>query len=82
MEEQEKIDMREHLINWIDTFLKDGIIPKVVNPNAIKANYIPKQVIRDKIKNIEKQIKGEKANKYTIPECFLILHTLEGILGE
>lgn len=44
--------------------------------------YIPKQVIRDKIKDIEKQIKGEKANKYTIPECFLILHTLENLLGE
>lgn len=53
MEEQEKIDIREHLINWIDTFLKDGIIPKVVNPKAIKANYIPKQVIRDKINELK-----------------------------
>ena len=51
--EEEKIDMREHLINWIDTFLKDGIIPKIVNPKAIETNYISKQVIRDKIKEIE-----------------------------
>ena len=49
MEEQEKIDIREHLIGWIDTLLKDGIVPQVVNPKAIRANYIPKSKVKEKI---------------------------------
>lgn len=52
MEEQEKIDLREHLIGWIDTLLKDGIVPQVVNPKAIRANYIRKSKIKEKIEPI------------------------------
>lgn len=53
MEEQEKIDIREHLIGWIDTFLEDGIVPKVVNPKAIRANYVQKSKIKEKIEEIQ-----------------------------
>lgn len=56
MEEQEKIDIREHLIGWIDTFLEDGIVPQVVNPKAIRTNYILKSKIKEKIEEIEKEI--------------------------
>lgn len=53
MEEQEKIDIKEHLIGWIDNFLEDGIVPQVVNPRAIKANYIPKSILRHKKQELE-----------------------------
>ena len=67
MEEQEKIDIREHLIGWIDTLLKDGIVPKVVNPEAIKANYVPKSKIKEKIEELEKTRKEiSEKNNYTL----------------
>ena len=56
MEEQEKHDIREHLIGWIDTLLKDGIVPQVVNPKAIRANYIRKSKIKEKIEELEEEI--------------------------
>ena len=54
MEDQEKIELREHLIGWIDTLLKDGIVPQVVNPKAIRANYIRKSEIKEIMEEIEK----------------------------
>lgn len=57
MEEEEKLEIRKHLIKWVDTFLKDGIVPKVVNPKAIKANYILKSKVKDKIEELKKQDK-------------------------
>ena len=80
MEEQEKIDMREHIIGWIDTFLKDGIIPSVVNPKAIKANYILKSKIRDKIEELEeyqKQVESKVKEKYS--ERDTLLQVIGGI---
>lgn len=38
--------------------------------------------IRDNIKDIEMQIKGEKANRYTIPECLITVKILKSIIGE
>ena len=70
MEEQEKTDVREHLIGWIDTFLKDGIVPHVVNPKAIRANYIPKS----KIKEIRD--KAEVMDYYTLPDVIDDLNKL------
>ena len=64
MEEQEKIDIREHLIGWIDTLLKDGIVPQVVNPKAIRANYIPKSKIKEKIEKNQKMLDKSKNNVY------------------
>lgn len=59
MEEEEKLEIRQHLIKWVDTFLKDGIVPKVVNPKAIKANYILKSKVKDKIEELNKKEKEE-----------------------
>lgn len=52
MEEEEKIDYRQHLINTLDQLIDSGISVydlDVVNKKAIKSNYIPKQVVRDAI---------------------------------
>lgn len=59
MEEEEKLEIRQHLIKWVDTFLKDGIVPNVVNPKAIKANYILKSKVKDKIEELNKKEKEE-----------------------
>ena len=75
MEEQEKIDIRQYLINWIDIFLKDGIIPKVVNPKAIETNYVSKEVIRDKI--LERQF--ELQQEYEDFKDDIRLNTLQEI---
>ena len=75
MEEQEKIDIREHLIGWIDTFLKDGIVPKVVNPKAIRANYVPKSKIKEKIEEVNKSLGYSPVNK------ILIEQVLQQLLG-
>lgn len=80
MEEQEKIDIRQHLINWIDIFLKDGIIPKVVNPKAIETNYIPKSKVRDKIEELEEyQKKVESRVKEKYSERDTLLQVIGGI---
>ena len=55
MEEQEKIDIREHLTGWIDTLLKDGLVPQVVNPKAIRANHIPKSKVKEKIEEYKQE---------------------------
>ena len=46
-----------------------------------KLEQLPNK-IRDKIKDMEMQMKGEKVNKYTIPECLLIVKVLKSIIGE
>lgn len=76
MEEEEKLEMRQHLINWIDIFLKDGIVPKVVNPKAIKVNYILKSKIQDKIEELNKkekqELKGTKGqDRYSIKQQYM-----------
>lgn len=63
MKEEEKLEIRQHLIKWVDTFLKYGIVPKVVNPKAIKANYILKSKVKDKIEEYQKTEKEMHENK-------------------
>lgn len=53
MEEEEKIDIRNHLIGWIDEFLKNGIVPQVVNPKAIKTNYVLKSKIQERYEQLK-----------------------------
>lgn len=77
MEEQEKIDIREHLIGWIDTFLKDGIVPKVVNPKAIRANYVPKSKIKELKKENEKKIDAMRPYKHQCPFDFGVLNGID-----
>lgn len=55
MEEQEKIDIRNHLIGWIDYFLEEGIVPQVVNPKAIRSNYILKSKVKEKIEELKQE---------------------------
>lgn len=86
MEEQEKIDIKEHLIGWIDTLLEDGIVPQVVNPKAIKANYIPKSKIKEKIEEIKEYDKKYKTytkdgrENYTMR--FMAIPVLQELLEE
>lgn len=63
MEEEQKQDYREHLINTIDMLIDSGVSAyniDVVNKKAIRYNYILKQKIIDKIK----EIKEDKESKY------------------
>ena len=85
MEEQEKIDIREHLIGWIDTFLEDGIVPQVVNPKAIRTNYIPKSKMQremEKLDNMTKEIINGKLQKYTVGEIIFLKEFLRELLGD
>ena len=77
MEEQEKIDIREHLIGWIDNFLEDGIVPQVVNPKAIRANYILKSKIKEKIQELhcEYYQEREKAKKIEELQALTTMYT-------
>lgn len=77
MEEQEKIDIREHLIGWIDTFLKDGIVPQVVNPKAIRANYIPKSKIKKLKEENEINIDKMRPYKHQSPFDFGVLNGID-----
>lgn len=61
MEEEQKQDYREHLINTIDMLIERGISVynlDVVNKKAIRHNYILKQKIRDLIENKTINISG------------------------
>ena len=42
-------------------------------------NYWRNKII-NKLEDIEMQIKGEKANRYTIPQCLLLIRVLEELL--
>ena len=68
MEEQEKFDIREHLIGWIDHFLEGGIVPQVVNPKAIRANYILKSKVEEKIDEVNNSNGYSPVNKIFIEQ--------------
>ena len=58
MEEEQKQDYREHLINTIDMLIDSGISVydiDVVNKKAIRYNYVPKQKVKDKIKELKNE---------------------------
>lgn len=59
MEEEQKQDYREHLINTIDMLIDSGISVydlDVVNKKAIRYNYVPKQKVKDKIEELKKEL--------------------------
>lgn len=63
MEEEQKQDYREHLINTIDMLIDSGISVydlDVVNKKAIRHNYVPKQKVKDKIEEINKEYEDSK----------------------
>lgn len=61
MEEEQKQDYREHLINTIDMLIDSGISVydlEVVNKKAIRHNYILKQKVKDLMEKLNKEIKN------------------------
>ena len=70
MEEEQKQDYREHLINTIDMLIDSGISVydlNVVNKKAIRYNYVPKQKVKDKIEVLRMEEKYDYLdNKRTI----------------
>lgn len=86
MEEQEKVDIREQLIGWIDIFLEDGIVPRIVNPKAMEANY----VLRSKIKDIvdecipkgENIITGKEEYKPNVNANSFLTQSILKLIGE
>lgn len=63
MEDDEKKDYRLHLINTIDNAIDNGISVydlDVVNKKAIRHNYINKQVVIDKVNEINKKYEDSK----------------------
>lgn len=63
MEEEQKQDYREHLINTIDMLMDSGVSVyniNVVNKKAIRYNYILKQKVKDKIEELKKDYEDSK----------------------
>ena len=63
MEEEQKQDYREHLINTIDMLIDSGVSVyniDVVNKKAIRYNYILKQKVKDKIEELKKDYEDSK----------------------
>lgn len=82
MEEEEKLEIRQHLIKWVDTFLKDGIVPKVVNPKAIKANYILKSKVKEKIEELNDISYAEELEDIMNRENYTITELIQYVLKE
>lgn len=82
MEEEEKLEIRQHLIKWVDTFLKDGIVPNVVNPKAIKANYILKSKVKEKIEELNDISYAEELEDIMNRENYSITELIQYVLKE
>ena len=87
MEEEQKQDYREHLINTIDMLIDSGISVydlNVVNKKAIRYNYVPKQKVKDKIKEAKYNKKvGNTAYEYTEEDVWdIVKDELEELLEE
>ncbi len=88
MEEEQKQDYREHLINTIDMLIDGGISVydiDVVNKKAIRSNYILKQKVKDKIETLRKMLKATtegKLQEYTPGEILLKIDTLKELLED
>lgn len=82
MEEEEKLEIRQHLIKWVDTFLKDGIVPNVVNPKAIKANYILKSKVKEKIEELNDISYAEELEDIMNRENYSITELVQYVLKE
>ena len=75
MEEEQKQDYREHLINTIDMLIDSGISVydlDVVNKKAIRHNYILKQKVIDRINYYDERIKHAKQIRDKEQEEFYI----------
>lgn len=88
MEEEQKQDYREHLINTIDMLIDSGISVydlNVVNKKAIRYNYVPKQKVKDKIEENNKLIEKCKNDEEHYSEIYVYKHDneiLEELLEE
>ena len=87
MEEEQKQDYREHLINTIDMLIDSGISVydlDVVNKKAIRYNYVPKQKVKDKIEELKKEYEDSKdengESEYYYPDY--TIRKLEELLEE
>ena len=87
MEEEQKQDYREHLINTIDMLIDSGISVydlDVVNKKAIRYNYVPKQKVKDKIEELKKEYEDSKdengESEYYYPDY--TIRKLEKLLEE
>lgn len=90
MEEEQKQDYREHLINTIDMLIDSGISVydlDVVNKKAIRYNYVLKQKVNKIVteiqeefnkldKETDKQIKDKNKDYYKCKENIAIMQTL------
>lgn len=80
MEEEQKQDYREHLINTIDMLIDSGISVydlNVVNKKAIRYNYVPKQKVKDKIEENNKLIEKCKNDEEHYSEIYVYKHDNE-----
>ena len=87
MEEEQKQDYREHLINTIDMLIDSGISVydlDVVNKKAIRYNYVSKQKVKDKIEELKKEYEDSKdengESEYYYPDY--TIRKLEKLLEE
>lgn len=58
MEEEQKQDYRQHLINTIDTLIESGVSVydlNVVNKKAIRYNYILKSKVEEEMKGLQEE---------------------------
>ena len=78
----ELIKVQENILSYIEQLEEENKTQRFQLNSAFDNGFIHKDKIRDKIKDIEMQIKGEKAKRYTIPECFIIVEVLKSIIGE
>ena len=83
MGEDEKKDYRLHLINTIDNAIDNGISVydlTIANKKALRHNYINKQVVIDKMEELNKEIKnGDEIDAiFKIKQQQVLQELLEG----
>lgn len=83
MGEDEKKDYRLHLINTIDNAIDNGISVydlTIANKKALRHNYINKQVVIDKMEELNKEIKnGDEIEAiFKIKQQQILQELLEG----
>ena len=82
MGEDEKKDYRLHLINTIDNAINNGISVydlDVVNKKAIRHNYINKQVVIDKMEELNKQISIDICIENNLEKHYELKYKIEAL---
>ena len=82
MGEDEKKDYRLHLINTIDNAIDNGISVydlDVVNKKAIRHNYINKQVVIDKMEELNKQISIDICIENNLEKHYELKYKIEAL---